>query len=443
MADPAISIVVPSHNRRDLLAALFAALAAQAPGTPAFEVIVVADGCRDDTVAWLGAQREDFVHRVIETPGRGPAFARNRGAELARGAILLFLDDDVMPSPGLVSAHAAMHRREAGTAVIGPYPPWPHPGEDIFRARIRASWLEHFAALRRPGHRFGFRDLLTGNLSIARSLWREMGGLDEAFARAREDHELGVRLIREGVPIRYCDEAFAWHHEHLTSSLRRAFQRASDEGRSDALLALKHPHLRRSLPVTRTAMVPRRRITRTLLLGRKGAVALRLNPVAIAALRALEKVGSRQRHRRLFNALHSLSYHRAAGEVLGGHWWKIFPDEAPTEPGLRIDLQQGLAAAEAALDRARPASVLVTCGDAEIARLPDVPGYEPWAGRHLRQALLERAKPARLLEALDGRDATTLPKLLEPAAPSFFHTAGFNAFVHENALQWARARNRT
>lgn len=443
MPEPQVSIIVPSHNRRDLLAKLVDALEGQEPGTPAFELVVAADGCVDGTADWCRAQSRPFPIRVVETPGRGPAYARNRGVEQSRSPILLFLDDDVIPLPRLVRAHALAQAEMPGSAVIGPYPPWPHPSEDIFRARIRQAWMRHFSALRQPGHRFSFRDLLTGNLSLPRSLWDDLGGLDEDFAFAREDHELGVRLIARGIPIRYCDEAFAWHHEHLTSSLKRAFRRASDEGRSDALLALKHPHLRESLPVSRTAMIRRSRLSRTVLLGRKGAAAQALVSVAVPVLRMLEWLGLRRAYTRVFNAVHSLAYHRAAGKVLQGHWWKIFPEQRQANPDSRVDLAQGLEAAEEQLDRLRPGCADIAFGERLVATLPHMAGHEPWAGRHLREALLLQVAPHELVNILDGDEShpPASPPAPSSSAQGFVRTRGFGAFAWENAAQWNAARN--
>lgn len=438
---PAISIVVPSHNREDLLRQLFDALERQVPEAPRFDVVVVADGCRDGTVALCASYPGGFRVHVVETPGCGPAVARNRGVEIATAPLLLFLDDDVIPEPGLIRAHALAHRDRPGSAVVGPYPPWPHASEDLFRLRIRDNWLKHFDAVGARGHRFGYRDLLTGNLSLDRDLWTAMGGLDPAFAYAREDLEFGVRLIERGVDIRFCPDAFAWHHEHLTSSLSRAFRRARDEGRSDALLALKHPNLRPILAVSRTAMVRRGRVARTLLLGRRGAGAEALCRLGVPVLRLLDRLGLRKSYTRLFNRLHSLAYHRGAGEVLDGHWWKIFPAEAGDQDDYpRFDLRDGIERIERELDRLRPRGAVITDGGIRIAVLRDLPGHEPLAGRHLRPALLQAARPDQLLAALERSSEGAPAAPPQAPAPDRFHLRGYDGFMWENAAQWARAK---
>jgi glycosyltransferase involved in cell wall biosynthesis len=126
---------------------------------------------------------------LVELPGRGPALARNRGAELARAPLLLFLDDDVEPLGGWLAAHVEQHERSPGGAVIGSYPPLPTRGGE-FRRVVRHWWMQHFDELERPGHRFAFSDLLTGNISMSRAV--------ERARRPRSAFPPGTRGLRAG-----------------------------------------------------------------------------------------------------------------------------------------------------------------------------------------------------------------------------------------------------
>ena len=114
---PSISVVIPSHNRQDLLAQVLDRLANQRSDTPDFEVVVVLDGCRDGSPAMLAARHDPFALRWIELPGVGPSMARNAGVRETRGALLLFIDDDVIPTDGLVAEHLAAHAGTPGAVV--------------------------------------------------------------------------------------------------------------------------------------------------------------------------------------------------------------------------------------------------------------------------------------------------------------------------------------
>ncbi|HLO82194.1 MAG TPA: glycosyltransferase family A protein, partial [Chitinophagaceae bacterium] len=89
-----ISIITPTHNRRESLGRLLEAVAKQDFPMEDIEVIVVCDGCHDDTVSFLKAYSPAFQLKYIEQPGLGASNARNQGAALATGEQLIFLDDD-------------------------------------------------------------------------------------------------------------------------------------------------------------------------------------------------------------------------------------------------------------------------------------------------------------------------------------------------------------
>jgi glycosyltransferase involved in cell wall biosynthesis len=240
-----LSVVIPTRNRRDVLEGTLSALASEAQGEP-IEVIVVNDGSEDGT-AWTLSElsvRLPLALRVIDRPARGPAAARNQGIGAARGAACLFLGDDVRPRPGLLARHLEFHREhprheEALLGLVVPEPP-------LDRSPF-IRWLH------REGAQFGYARLdaahpappecfWTANVSAKAALLREVGGFDEGFgAAACEDAELGVRLARAGMRLRYDPEAVG-EHCHPTD-LKRTLERMAVVGRSYRLLAERAPEL--------------------------------------------------------------------------------------------------------------------------------------------------------------------------------------------------------
>ena len=94
-------MVVPTHNRASLLKRHLAALGNQSYPRECVEWIIICDGCIDDSAQ---VAREAGADQVIEQQGSGPAAARNAGLAAARAPIVLFLDDDIIPTPGWVQA---------------------------------------------------------------------------------------------------------------------------------------------------------------------------------------------------------------------------------------------------------------------------------------------------------------------------------------------------
>ena len=206
------SVIIPTHNRQASLQRTLDALAAQTYPASRMEVVVVADGCSDGSAALVRAYRAPYALRVLEQAGAGAGAARNLGAGAASGRILLFLDDDIEPLPELVAAHVAAHPVGAERVSLGPSLPVLSGRLDFYRMELRAWWLDFFTAMRRPGYRFSFRSLAAGNCAIERELFARIGGFD---ARIRscggEDWELGLRLVKAGVPFVYVHAATARH----------------------------------------------------------------------------------------------------------------------------------------------------------------------------------------------------------------------------------------
>lgn len=97
-ATMSVGVVVPTHNRRHLLMRTLESLAAQS--RPPDQVVVVADGCVDDTVEALEAC--DGI-TVVTSPGVGAAGARNAGWRLVDSDVVAFIDDDCRAEPGWIA----------------------------------------------------------------------------------------------------------------------------------------------------------------------------------------------------------------------------------------------------------------------------------------------------------------------------------------------------
>ena len=240
------SVVIPSFERRPVLAEVLEALDAQREA-PSFEIVVVDDGSRDGTADWLAGVALARPFRVLSQNHRGPAAARNRGVSAAVGERVAFLGDDTVPGPDWLARHAASHRshHSAGAsrwlAVVGRVD-W-HP-------RMRATELLRY--INEQGLQFGFSLIddpenvpfnffYTSNLSLAREcLLAEP--FDERFPYpAWEDIEAAYRLTRRGLRLVYEPRARVLH-DHPTD-FRRFARRQERAGYCAVVFARLHPEL--------------------------------------------------------------------------------------------------------------------------------------------------------------------------------------------------------
>jgi glycosyltransferase involved in cell wall biosynthesis len=206
---PRVSVVIPTYRRRRSLERVLSGLEIQDYPHEGLEVLVVNDGGDDGTAEMVRQKKLPFPLVFMEQDNKGPAAARNLGVEHARGTFLLFLDDDVVPSPGLVSEHLAAHGDRNNRVVIGPM---------LGDGRERAPWLrwesarlaEQYRAMERGVFAPTPWQFYTGNASVRREHVLTAGGFDVRFRRA-EDIELGFRLERLGLEFVFHPRASGLH----------------------------------------------------------------------------------------------------------------------------------------------------------------------------------------------------------------------------------------
>ena len=401
---PTISVIIPTHNRRDSVCRTLTALSRQTMDAGQFEVIVIADGCVDDTAATLRAQPYPFRLRVIEQPGQGQGKARNAGAEAAAGAILVFLDDDIEPFPGLLSAYDECHRAQPDRLVLGPAYPVLREDNSLFAHGLRNWWSDHIGAITRPAHRFTYRDMHSGNFSISAALFARAKGFDpQFFGRSGEDYEFGMRLLALGIPFVVAPGASANHHD--ATDLARSLVRVRMEGRADVLIGVRHPELRAGSALS-GFRAPRSGWMRTLrnLAFRAPRTGDLVARVLQMSLRPLEIIRARTSWRKVHGAIRAYWYCRGAAEelVTSAALASLdrFLDEVSPRSSLEaLELDGGLPEAMRAVDHRRPRGVEVRLSGMPLGTIPDIPGAEPVRGAHLA-GFLEGDAAYRVLLAL-------------------------------------------
>lgn len=393
---PLASVVIPTHNRVGDLRRTIEALVRQARDPQHYEIVVAANACTDETVDYLRGLTTPCTLRVVDLPGPGAAGARNAGAAAARGAILIFLDDDVTVGPEFVGAHLEAHGldecSEANSlplrAAVGYLPAALQPEADFFAIALRGWWEAMFDRMRIPGHRFGYTDLLTGNLSIPREHFTRLGGFDERY-RCHEDYEFGYRLIEAGAAFLLVEGAWGLHTDR--TRLERACARKREEGRADVQLAVQHPVLRSGLLMARRRS-RKQRLIRALAF-RAPRIGDRLATASSWLLPILEGVRARATWQRVLYGIFGYWYERGLADAAGtpGALRQLTSATASGEvTDIDLDISD-LDCAEARLDRERPDAARLFIGRHVIVSLASEPGRERLAGRHLRPALVRRA----------------------------------------------------
>jgi glycosyltransferase involved in cell wall biosynthesis len=90
---PLVSVIIPTHNRANMLLRAINSVLAQS--YPNLEIIVIADSCTDDTLSQISnLQKQHVIHLFSFNQKLGGAMARNIGIDKSTGTFISFLDDD-------------------------------------------------------------------------------------------------------------------------------------------------------------------------------------------------------------------------------------------------------------------------------------------------------------------------------------------------------------
>jgi len=244
------SIVIPTRNRSASVERALRALAQQTVPAKRYEVVVSIDGSEDGTEEMVAAFTAPCSVRALSSARSGRAAACNTGARAARGMLLVLLDDDMEPAPNFLAAHFGEHPPGSRRGVVGAVPIFVDPSSPPVVAYVGSKFNGHLEKLARPGYQMTFRDFYSGNFSIARDLFLQVGGFDEEFRiYGNEDGELALRLLRAGFELHYsAAAAAAQHYEKDFAALARD---NIEKGRTAVLLSRKWPDALPEMPFAR------------------------------------------------------------------------------------------------------------------------------------------------------------------------------------------------
>jgi GT2 family glycosyltransferase len=265
-AGVAISVVIPSFQRRDALQRLLRGLQRQTLEAARFEVVVGVDGSGDGTREMLETFQAPYRLRWVWQANAGRAAACNAAVRRAEGDLVVVLDDDMEPAAGLLDAHRREHAPGSRRCVMGAVPIAVEDSAPPHVRYVATKFNQHLARLARPDHRFVIRDFYSGNASLRREELLAVGLFDERFrAYGNEDLELAHRLVANGVQLAFSAEALA--RQHFDKSLRELAKDETAKGRTAVLFAEQHPDALPGLKISavRAQPVHRRAARRALL----------------------------------------------------------------------------------------------------------------------------------------------------------------------------------
>lgn len=235
-----LSVVIPTFQRCASVQRTLCALDKQTLSPSDYEVIVVIDGSTDGTQEMLAVYQPRYPLRVGSQKNRGRAAACNVGIRIARGDVIVLLDDDMEAEPELLQEHLRAHKLALNLAVIGGAPIVIEKNASPTRRYVAAKFNEHMRRLSAPEYVLKLRDVYSGNFSIRREKLVEISAFDEEFQLyGNEDLDLAARLMQVGVTLLYHPKALA--KQHYTKDFAALARDHIAKGKTSMQLLNKHP----------------------------------------------------------------------------------------------------------------------------------------------------------------------------------------------------------
>lgn len=202
------SVIVPTYNRPSALARTLEALRGMDFPADRLEIVVVDTGARNDESERVATTSGARYFRYADL---GVSAARNHGARMASGELLMFVDDDIVVGRENLRQHQAIHSTEDPCVVSGH---WEYEPE--FRRKLEASALgrwrlsyedfynhPHLADADTGRGRVEPRTLTGQNISIPREAFWAIDGFDERFPVGAEDQDFTWRAAKAGCRLVY------------------------------------------------------------------------------------------------------------------------------------------------------------------------------------------------------------------------------------------------
>jgi GT2 family glycosyltransferase len=211
LANPAITVVIPTLGRSESLRDVLVALSEQSPSVE-LNVVIVVDAAGTSPDRFIAPGLPLLEVSVLSASRPGASAARNTGWRAANSGLILFIDDDIVASPQLISQHLNWHAHnpEPEVGVLGRVRWSPRVKVSPFMRWLETGILFDFDGIQ--GRETDCWHFYTCNVSVKREMLERVGGFDDVrFPFRYEDLDIARRMSDHGFRLLFNSDALGDH----------------------------------------------------------------------------------------------------------------------------------------------------------------------------------------------------------------------------------------
>jgi len=215
-----VSIVIPNYNGRELLKKNLPRVFAACRGwaETGWEIIVVDDASTDESVSFL-KKNYPQIKVVVHQKNQRFAATCNSGVKVAKGKIVVLLNNDVAPEPDFLSP-LLNHFNDSLVFVVGCKEKDIKDGKAIYSGRglgeFKRGFLVHWRA--EDQNKTDTLWATAGSMAVDKEKWLKLGGMDVLFRPAYwEDIDLSWRAKKRGWKVFFEPRSIIIHHHETTN----------------------------------------------------------------------------------------------------------------------------------------------------------------------------------------------------------------------------------
>jgi glycosyltransferase involved in cell wall biosynthesis len=241
-----ISVIIPTCNRAALLQVTLHSLAEQTLAFDEYEVIVVDDESADHT-AEMVQQQYAFKLTSIRQNHQGATLARNLGARHSRGALMIFVDDDIELVPSVLEKLLQAHKVYDRSIIVGDLIPAQRSNLKVDQNSILSPRPEPVCV---P---ICFTMCLSGLISVKSEDFYALGMFQDPTGGWPnwDDIEFGYRAQRAGFKLLRNSKAIGIHHDASAENIEHQALRSYNASASAVRLFQRFPEIQSCFPMFR------------------------------------------------------------------------------------------------------------------------------------------------------------------------------------------------